>query len=240
MAIILNKLLFQPKEFKVDMPTYSFSYFQINSFFFSVIAMILLSVFNFSSLVILIGGLAVYYYFYQKEEGEFLKKLNFLNELMYDGAEEPFDMKSYLNLNPQLMDFFYRTQYYIEDNLTAYRKALVGTNYILRQSHNFTQKLMRDPEQQYQLAFMESKNVMNEFQSLIHKIVSHQVNYDLFNDNLATLEKLLKEQMQVMKKQITCGYNLYDLNIWSLPNPSNLEDENDMKDKYYSPNYSFY
>ena len=28
------------------------------------------------------------------------------------------------------------------------------------------------------------------------------VNYDLFNDNLATLEKLLKEQMQVMKKEL--------------------------------------
>ena len=83
---------------------------------------------------------------------------------MYDGAEEPFDMKSYLNLNPQLMDFFYRTQYYIEDNLTAYRKALVGTNYILCYLIIFPQKLMRDPEQQYQLAFMESKNVMNEFQ----------------------------------------------------------------------------
>ena len=38
--------------------------------------MILLSVFNFSSLVILIGGLAVYYYFYQKE-GDFLKNSTF-------------------------------------------------------------------------------------------------------------------------------------------------------------------
>lgn len=240
MPIILDKLLSPPNYYQPNMPTYRFDIFQTRSFFGAMLAMIILRLADFSSLVILIGGLAVYYFIRQYEEREFLSKLEFLNGILYNGETEPFDIKSYLNLSPALVDFFYRTHYYIDDNLSAYRQALNGTNYFLRIGYDLEKNLMREPEYFYKNALMLSKDILNNYQSIIHKLVSSSLNYDYFNANLKELEKLLKEEMEGMKSRIKCGYNLYDLNIWTLPEPDNLNDRDDTKDKGYSPYWSFF
>lgn len=238
--IIIDRLFFSPKVFPGVGLDVKPKYIRWGIAFPVVVTLLILRSLNQSSLVILIGGVLVYFYFFSRYQNELNAKIDFLNSIIYNGNEQPFDMRSYLYLDEELVNFYYNIKYYIEDNLTAYRKSLVNVNNLLKLEFDISKNYMREPEQFYKLALMECKSALNNLHSLIYKLVSHQVNNDLFNDNLATLEKLLKKHLDKLKGVIKCDYNLYDLNIWSLPYPSNLDLENDLKDKYYSPHYSFY
>ncbi len=141
----------------------------------------------------------------------------------------------------KLIDFYYKNRWYTDFNLTAYRKSLEATNNLLRYTYNLSQNLMRNPEQLYRNAYEEYKEALNNLHSSIYKMVSHSVENDVFNDNLTTLKALLRKHIvDIQRNVIKCGYNLYNINIWSIINPSNIECEDDTKTKNYSPNYSFF
>ena len=72
-------------------------------------------------------------------------------------------------------------------------------------------------------------------------MISHKVNNDVFNDNLEILKTLLRRHIKnIQQGVIKCGYNLYNINIWSIINPTNIECKDDTKTKGYSPHYSFF
>ena len=112
------------------------------------------------------------------------KKVEFLNSIIYDGNEEPFENESFLELDPKIVDFYYKNRWYIDYNLTSYRKSLEASNNLLRITHNLKNNLMRDPEQLYENAYIEYKEALNNLHSSIYKMISQTVNDDIFNDNL--------------------------------------------------------
>jgi len=237
MSIIIDKLFFKPE---IDNGINKINYLQWDNIYPALIALLVLRTLNLPSSIILIGGFITFYYYSTKNAKELNEKLSFLNSILFEDNEEPFNQISFLEYEPKLTDFFFDIKYYIDDNLTAYRKSLLATNNILRYGYNLENNLMQQPEQLYTLILQEYKEALNNFQSLIYKLTSHQVNNDLFQRNMEKLKNLLDKQLEKAKIKIKDGYNKYDLNIWSLPNPNNLELANDIKDKNYSPHYSFF
>ena len=237
MSIIIDKLFFKPE---IDNGINKINYLQWDNIYPALVSLLVLRMLNLPSTVILIGGIIIFYYYSTKNAKELNEKLLFLNSILYEGNEEHFNQISFLEYEPKLIEFFYDIKYYIDDNLTAYRKSLLATNNILRYGYNLENNLMQQPEQLYTLILQEYKEALNNFQSLIYKLTSHQVNNDLFQRNMEKLKGLLDQQVEKAKLKIKDGYNKYDINIWSLPNPNNLELANDTKDKNYSSHYSFF
>jgi len=216
-------------------------YLNAKNFFPAALTMVILRVLNVSNVFVALSGLSVYIYVTKINIEKNMEKLDLLNSLIFNKNEEPFETESYLEMDQSIIDFYYKNKWYVDYNLTAFRKSLQATNNLLRLSYNLQYNLMRDPEQLYRNAYMEYKEALNNLHSSIYKMISDQVNNDVFNDNLTTLESLLKKHIKTLQKNvIKCGYNLYDINIWSFINPKNIELEDDTKTKNYSPHYSFF
>lgn len=221
-----------------DFPN-KYNYFTFKQFFPFFCSLIILRFLNFNSYFIFVGSLIVLFLSIYYYKNEFDKKLNFLKELFYNGNEEDFDGRSYLSMDPDIIDFYYDNRFYINDNLTSYRKSLENANNLLRLRFEIDENLMRDPEQLYRTALMEKKESLNNFHSLVYKLVSHDVNNQIFYNNLEKLKLLLDNNLNYIKFRLK-RYNNNQLTIWSIPNIDAIGDENDMKDVYYSKHFSFY
>lgn len=201
----------------------------VNIPYFFIAAFIALCTKYYSLITFIIIYSALMYYY----NVEYNKKIIFLNDYL--------DYTSYLNMDDKIIDFYYNNRWYIDYNLTAFRKSLQAVNKLLEVETNLIKNLMRDPEQHFQNAFIYYKEALNELHSSIYKMVSHEVNNDIFNDNLHILQGLLNKHMIHMKNiGIKCGYNKYDINIWSILDPNGIEHENDIYSKEYSSHYSFF
>jgi hypothetical protein len=248
MSIIIDRLFTQPEiysGFNDDEKFYAKlkrkRYIDIKNFMPSIILAVVFRFLNISLQYILVSTIVLYIYVTNNNIRENQKKIKLLNSIMFNDEEEPFDLQSYLELDQDIVDFYYKNRWYIDCNMTSYRKSLVSANNILRIAHNLEHNLMKYPEQLYQNAYMEYKESLNNLHSSIYKMISQPVNDDIFNDNLIILKKLLwKHIVNIQRKVIKCGYNLYDINMWSIINPSNIELEDDTKSKGYSSHYSFF
>ncbi len=248
MSIIIDRLFTEPKVYTGFSNNEQFykrhtikKYINVANFFPAIITMIVLRLFNVSTYIVIISAIVIYLYTTNINMVETHRKVEFLNSIIYNGNEEPFENESYLELDPKIVDFYYKNRWYIDSNLTAYRKSLESTNNLLRIVFNLRNNLMRDPEQLYENAYMEYKEALNNLHSSIYKMISQTVNDDIFNDNLTTLKALLRRHIfELQKYVIKCGYNKYNINIWSIINPTNIECKDDTKTKTYSPHYSFF
>lgn len=248
MSVIIDKLFTQPKVYSGFRQNEDFynklkreQYINVKNILPSVILMIILRMLNISTVYVILGAISIYIYVTYHNIKKNHKKLKLLNSIIFNDCEEPFETESYLELDQNLIDFYYKNRWYIDYNLTSYRKSLEATNNLLRIAYNLKYNLMREPEQLYRNAYMEYKEALNNLHSSIYKMISHKVNDDIFNDNLNTLKKLLRKHIiNIQKSVIKCGYNLYGINIWSIINPTNIEYEDDTKTKNYSPHYSFF
>ncbi len=248
MPVIIEKLLTKPKVYSGFEQNEKFyqnikrkRFINVRNFFPAVVIMVILRILYVPSIYVALAALIVYAYTTYTNIIENNKKIDFLDSIMFNDNVEPFEIESYLEYDQKLIDFYYKNKWYADFNLTAYRKSLEATNNLLRYTYNLSQNLMKQPEQLYRNAYEEYKEALNNLHSSIYKIVSHSVEDDIFNDNLTTLQALLRKHIvDIQKNVIKCGYNLYDINIWSIINPTNIECEDDTKTKNYSPNYSFF
>jgi len=216
-------------------------YINVENFFPSIILMVILRLLNISTNIVILSAIIIYFYITNTNINENKKKIDFLNSIIYNGNEEPFETKSYLDLDKNIVNFYYNNKWYIDYNLSAYRKSLECTNNLLEIVYNLRNNLMKDPEQLYENAYIEYKDALNNLHSSIYKMISQTINNDIFNDNLLILKNLLKKHIDdIQKYVIKCGYNKYSINIYSIINPTNLECKNDMNTKTYSSNYSFF
>lgn len=244
MGFIIETLFKKPKVFSgihdINKPSPLRLYLNASNIFITLLLILFLRIFDIPQPFILLLASIFFYFISQYYIQEFHHKLDFLNKIMFDDNEQHFDTQSFLEIDPDIVNFYYKIRYYIDDNLSAYRKSLERTNDVLRYHHNLKANLMDQPEQLYENALFNKRDALNNLHSAIYKSISQQVNNDVFNNNLTELDKLLTKHMKDLMKIIKCNYNKYDITIWSKPNPSNLNCRNDTKDVYYSPNYSFF
>lgn len=248
MSLILDKLFTEPKVYSGFEQNVDFNnklerkkYINVKNIVPAIVAMILLRLLSLPTYIVLLGALLTYLYFTYRNVGTNKHKLDFLNNILFTPNVQPFETKSYLEYDPKLIDFYYDNRWYINSNLTAYRKSLRAVNNLLRLEYNLEQNTMAYPEQLYENAYLHYKEALNNLHSSIYKMIAQTVNNDIFNNNLTILEKMLKKHIKnIQQSVIKCGYNLYDINIDSYINPSNEECKDDTKAPGYSPNYSFF
>jgi len=245
-SIIINKLFKEPKVYSGFQNKYQKyldrkKYINTKNIVPTIAIMVVLRILNSPFWLVFISGVIFYIYYSYYNSKILDDKIKFLNNIIFDNNEQPFEVESYLEMDPTLINFYYDNKWYIDYNLTAYRKSLESVNNLLRLEYNLEDNLMKYPEQLYENAYIEYKEALNNLHSSIYKMISHQVNNDIFNDNLEILKNILRKHIEnIQKSVIKCGYNLYNINIWSIINPTNIECKNDIKTKEYSPHYSFF
>ncbi len=129
-------------------------YLNIRNFFPAMVVIVFLRIFNATNLIVALSGLLVYIYYAKINIDSNKKKLDLLNDLIFNNNEEPFETESYLEMDQSIIDFYYKNRWYVDFNLTAFRKSLQATNNLLRISYNLQYNIMREPEQLYKNAYM--------------------------------------------------------------------------------------
>lgn len=153
MSIIIDRLFTEPNVengFKNNEIFYKKhtikQYINVANFYPAVISMVILRLFNVSTYIIIILAIIIYIYTTNKSIVDNQKKLDFLNSIIHNNNEEPFNTESYLDLDPKIVDFYYNNRWYIDYNLTAYRKSLEASNNLLKIVYNLRNNLMNHPE----------------------------------------------------------------------------------------------
>lgn len=146
-------------------------------------------------------------------------QLNFLHKLMFNTPNK----KSYLYLNPNLVDFFYNMRQYSQFNISAYVNTLIHCNNLLKLEYQANLGL-NNAYANYQVAVVEKNSALNEFNSIIYSLPSTKFSYKQFDKSTTILHKLLNNHILNMSN---LSKNK-DINMDEMPN-NFYEDKNIIK-----------
>jgi len=206
----------------------------------------------------------VIYYLIQKDYSEFTtfikskkNQLNFLHKLMFDDKGWSFQLeneisflpnvlkkKSYLYMNPIIVELFYNARKYLEYNPNAYISSLRHCNNVIGFDYETKIGLNRE-YYNYDTAILESKKALNDFQSFIYSInpltlqnfpefldyqtkLHELLNSHLYNMSILFKEKNKSEDLTVDKRPD----NFYDMNFFISADNTKTKDYNSVFDMY--------
>lgn len=161
--------------------------------------------------------LAVIYLLANKDYKEFINytnikkdQINFINKLIFNGKIwdyvkknnifiESLNLteKSYLYLNPAIVEFFYNLRLYSKYNISSYINSIIHCNNIIRIDYE-TKLGLNSEYYNFQIALDEKKKALNELNSLIYNLPSTIVSYNNFNDSIKILQSLLNKPINDM------------------------------------------
>ena len=131
--------------------------------------------------------------------------------------------KSYLYLNPNLVQLFYNLRQYSQYNISAYVNSLFHCNNIIALDYQCNLGIS-DIYLNYQIAINEKNNALNEFNSVIYSLPSTIISYKKFNNSLLILHQLLNKHLlniSILAKNLN---KINDITINTMPD--NFYDEN--------------
>ena len=183
-------------------------------------------------------------------------QLEFLHKLMFDTYTWDYEKennlllkptsssnKSYLYLNPLIVEFFYNIRNYSQYNISSYVNSLLHTNNVI--GFEYEARIgLTNKYNNYQVAVIETKKALNELNSLIYNLPSSLISYNKFKDSIKILHGLLNQHlidMSILFKNINKSS---DLNVEKMPD--NFFDTNffispdDTKTKEYISTYNMY
>jgi hypothetical protein len=151
--------------------------------------------------------------------------------------------KSYLYLDPLIIDFFYDVRECAKYNISSYTNALKHSNILLGIEYESNIGINRK-YYNYEMAVEQSKKALNEFQALIYSIPSTIISYNKFEGSLKILHQILNAHLIKMNQLFQ---NLTDIeNITIDTYPDNFYDMNffisadDTKTKNYISTYNMF
>jgi hypothetical protein len=156
----------------------------------------------------LLISLIVIYYLMEKDYTTFIlftntkkKQLKFLHKLMFDDnnwititndyfMSKPFNSpeKSYLYLNPLIIQLFYNIKNYSSFNISSYVNSLLHCNNILGIEYEISIGLNND-YLNYETAIYEKDNALNELSSVVYSIPHAEIGK--YKDSVKILQSLL-------------------------------------------------
>jgi hypothetical protein len=206
----------------------------------------------------------VIYYLIQKDYSEFtsfikVKKnqLNFLHKLIFNEKGWSYQIedeisfqpsilkkKSYLYMNPVIVELFYNARKYVEFNPNAYISSIRHCNNVIGLDYETKIGLNRE-YYNYDTAVLETKKALNDFQSFIYSIdpltlqnfpqfldyqtkLHELLNAHLYNMSILFKEKNKSEELSVDKRPD----NFYDMNFFISPDNTKTRDYNSVFDMY--------
>ncbi len=203
--------------------------------------------------VILKVNSKVFYNFVKEKD----QKINFLHKLMFNTKNWtnhninnnlnilPYDYfkKSYLYLNPNIIDLYYNIRDYSQYNIDAYVNSLLHTNNVLKLSYE-SKKLKNNEYNNYTIAIDEMNKSLNEFSTFIYNAPLTGETYKKIFNSILTLRSLLTSELEDMNIIYKNNNKIEELTINSYPDDfydiNFLISPNDLKDINYMPNYNTY
>jgi hypothetical protein len=178
---------------------------------------------------------------------DFLHKLifdeNFTYNLKNDFIIKPKIEKTYLFMDPLIIEFFYRIREYSQYNISSFVKSLLHCNNILGIMYEAQIGLNRK-YLNYETAIFEVKNALNELNSVIYNTPLTEISLDKFKNSITSLHRLLNHHIKDLGNFFKIYNKTEDLNLYKMPD--NFYDEyfvishNDTKTKDYQSAYNMY
>ena len=157
------------------------------------------------------------YFLIKKDYTEFIEytkvkknELNFLHKLMFDDNTWDYERKtnvivkplnsnnkSFLYLNPLLVQFYYNIREYSQYNISSYIDSLLHSNNVI--GLEYQAKLgLNSAYENYTVAIEETKKALNDLNSVIYSLPSTLVSYNKFDDSIKYLHGLLNQHIRNM------------------------------------------
>ena len=205
----------------------------------------------------------IIFYLMNKDYKEFInfsikkkKQLDFLHKLMFNNHNWVMEKKdelvlrpvsssekSYLYLNPLLIELFYNCREYSQYNISAYVNSIIHANNVI--GMEFQLKIGLDHQfYNYDMAIDETNKSLNEFNSIIYNLPSALLAYTKFKEMTHKLHQLLNQHLLDMSVLCKNRNKLKEINISSMPD--NFYDRevyiapNDMSTSDYNNPYNSY
>ena len=203
------------------------------------------------------------YFLIKKDYTQFIEytqvkknQLNFLHKLMFNSKNFDYEKqdnkiikpvgtteKSYLYLNPVIVELFYNLRNYSQLNISSYINSLIHCNNVIALDYQSKLGLV-NVYLNYDVAVEESNKALNEYNSIIYSLPSAKVSYKKFNDSIKVLHGLLNKHISNMGTLFKNKNKITDITISSMPdnfydNEHNVK-SNDMNTRDYKSVYNMY
>jgi hypothetical protein len=206
--------------------------------------------------------LLIIYLLIKKNYTEFIKytqykksQLNFLHKLIFNNKDWSYaknnsimikptgNEKSYLYLNPVIVELFYNIREYSQYNISSYINSIIHCNNVI--AIEYQSKIGLDRTyMNYEIATEETKKALNELNSIIYNLPSTKVSYMKLKDTIKTLHQLLNKHIRTIGEVFKNDNKVNDMNMFSMPD--NFYDSyfliapNDTKTDNYNSTYNMY
>ena len=205
--------------------------------------------------------LLIIYLLIKKDYTEFIKytqykksQLNFLHKLIFDKEWEyakhnsilikpTGGEKSYLYLNPVIVELFYNIREYSQYNISSYINSIIHCNNVIAIEYQCKIGLNRE-YMNYEMAIDETKKALNELSSVIYNLPLAKQGYIKLKYTIKTLHGLLNKHIQVIGELFKNDNKVNDINMFSMPD--NFYDNyflimaNDTYTDEYNSTYNLY
>lgn len=217
---------------------------------------------NLGHIISLLFGVLIINFLIQKDHVSVLKfrnakklELSFLHKLMFHSNKHiktvvdhaffvrPNKKRSYLYLNPLIIQFYYNIKEFSQYNLNAYVTSLKHSNNIIGLTYQ-EEVGLKNPYDNLIIAISEYKKSLNALESMIYNLPANNLITNKFNKSLKILQSLLLDH--ISRIIIICkNYgNKYGPSIYYKPN--DMLDEiykilpDDTKEFNFNFNYNYY
>ena len=156
-------------------------------------------------------------------------QLNFLHKLMFDKKDIDYaklnniivkpigsEQKSYLYLNPLIVEFYFNVREYSQYNISSYVNSIIHSNNVI--GLNYQSKIgINRTYLNYELAIEETRKSLNELNSIIYNLPSTIESYNKFDKSIKILHGLLNKEIEEMAILFKNDNKVKDISITSMP-----------------------
>jgi hypothetical protein len=158
---------------------------------------------------------------YKKDQLNFLHKLMFNNNWEYAKHNSVIskankNKKSYLYLNPVIVELFYNIREYSQYNVTSYVNSLLHCNNVLGIEYEANIGLDRD-YLNYEMAVQETKKALNELNSIIYNLPLDKISYKKLKKSTTLLHELLNKNIKNISVLCKNDNKKTEINMFSKP-----------------------
>lgn len=190
-----------------------------------------------NEILVFLISIVLIYLLTKKDYTNFIKytndkklQLDYLHKLIFNNKEYDFSSNintivkpvnsvhiSYLYLNPLIVQFYYDMRQQSIYNISSYINSVVHSNNVIGLEYQSSIGINRT-YLNYQLAIDETKNALNELNSVIYKLPSTIVNYKKFNEGIIILHQLLNKHILTMSTLFKNDNKTKEINLDKMPN----------------------
>jgi len=187
--------------------------------------------------------------FYQDKQ----RKLLFLNNILSDTTEalpsgalasnnksfQDDSPKSYLYLNPAVVDLYYNHREFCNYSFAEYRNSLIACNQLILLGENIKISVANRGNQ-YEEAQMVKQKCLNHYQSIIYGLPSSGMLNKRFNESMQLLQKVLAKVIYDIEEEVEALNRQNGVNTEYYPIYRNQPKANDIGAKDFQENFSFF